>query len=61
MSDLVDEINEFIKKNEVDLVLKRTELGNYYSSKAGIANTLSAIYINKSSYEDYWFEILEQF
>lgn len=61
MSDLDDKIYEFITNNEVDLVLKRTELGNYYSSKAGTANTLSAIYVLKCSYEDYWFEILEQF
>ena len=61
MSDLNDRIYEFITNNEVDLVLKRTELGNYYSSKAGTANTLSAIYVSKSGYEDYWLEILEQF
>jgi hypothetical protein len=60
-NDLNDGIFEFITNNEVDLVLKRTELGNYYSSKAGTANTLSAIYVLKSGYEDYWLEILEQF
>ena len=61
ISDLNDDVYKYISNNEVDLVLKRTELGNYYSSKAGTANTLSAIFVSKGTYEDYWIEILEQF
>lgn len=58
----LDEINHrYIMENEVDLVLKRTELGNYYSAKAGVANSLGAIYVLKSGDQDYFIEILEQF
>lgn len=61
INDLHEVIHNYIITNEVDLVLKRTELGNYYSAKAGTANSLSAIFVMKSGFEDYFIEILEQF
>ncbi|HRE76952.1 MAG TPA: hypothetical protein PLL09_03915 [Flavobacterium sp.] len=61
INDLHEINHRYIMENEVDLVLKRTELGNYYSAKAGVANSLGAIYVLKSGDQDYFIEILEQF
>lgn len=60
MNILYDKIYEYIVNAEIDPIYKRTEMGNYYANKAGVANSISAVYVDKTKYGEYYKEIMEQ-
>lgn len=61
MGQLQDKVYEYIKDADLEQVYKRIEIGNYYASKASIANTIAGVYLGKDNESDYSIEIMEQF
>ena len=61
MGQLQDKVYEYVKDADLEQVYKRIEIGNYYASKASIANTIAGVYLQKNDELDYSIEIMEQF
>ncbi len=61
MGQLQDKVYEYVKDADLEQVYKRIEIGNYYASKASIANTIAGVYLGKDNESEYSIEIMEQF
>lgn len=61
MGELQDKVYEYVKDADLEQVYKRIQIGNYYASKASIANTIAGVYLGKNDESDYSIEIMKQF